>query len=86
MVQISFSLMDRFILISAITLDKKGVGFICRKILFHTEGIVPMKHYQQLNKEERFYIRSALRTRSTQKEEIVEYNVGMWDLIPKFGF
>ncbi len=30
-----------------------------------------MKHYQHLNKEERFYIWNALRTGSTQKETMM---------------
>jgi IS30 family transposase len=49
-------------------LAKKEVGLICRKILLQTKGIALMKHYQQLNKEERFYIWNALRSGQSQQE------------------
>jgi len=47
--------------ISAIPLVQKELGLIYRKILLSTKGIAPMRQYQQLNKDDRFYIWHALR-------------------------
>ena len=50
------------------SIETNELGLIFRIILSHTKGIAPMKQYQHLNKEERFYIWNALRTGSSQQE------------------